>query len=340
MKLKQSFLMAVAFFVAGVLDKFRRALGAVWGGIKRDGVRVFLLFSAASVMLAVDEPLAMALKRPEMAPWLMFAGLALYGVGLSHVLRRLLFPYIDLRTLVTDARRGNTGAGLVFLGVSFVIGVLLFMMTSLAKADEVPARAREYIPVLKQEQVAQWPAMPHPAVLAAQVEQETCPSLKHRMCWNPRAELRTSRERGVGLGQITKTDRFDALAEIRAASGGKLDGWAWERESIYDPRFQLRALVLKDLQTWKALPGWANDSERLRATLAGYNGGIGGVLSDRKVCAATPGCDPTRWVGHVEHTSRKAKVVASGYGQSFFQINRSYVSNITGPRVVKYEGLL
>lgn len=313
---------------------------AVWKPIQRDAARILGLFIAATAFLLVDEPLAAALRRPELAPWFMFAGLALYGAALSHVLRRLLFPYINLGEVVKDARAGSTGAGLVFVGVSIVLAACLLLMSGLARADEVPARAREYIPVLKAEQQSYWPAMPRPALLAAQVEQETCPSLKHRMCWNPRAELRTSRERGVGLGQITRTASFDALAELKRSNAAALAGWSWEDASIYNPRLQLRGLVLKDLQVWRALPGWADDGERLRGMLAGYNGGIGGVMSDRKVCAATPGCDPSRWVGHVEFTSRKAKVAASGYGQSFFQINRSYVSNITGPRVARYEGML
>jgi membrane-bound lytic murein transglycosylase MltF len=76
--------------------------------------------------------------------------------------------------------------------------------------------------------------------------------------------------------------------------------------------------------------------DRLACALAAYNGGIGGFRSDRRICANTAGCDPTVWFGNVEHTSAKAKRPASGYGQSFFQINRAYVRNVLITRREKY----
>lgn len=221
-----------------------------------------------------------------------------------------------------------------------VAAALVSMAASALAGDALPDRARQYIPILKEEQARLWPDMPLPTALAAQVEQETCPSLKHRQCWNTRAELLTSRERGVGLGQITKTERFDALAGVRSANMRELADWTWANDSIYDPRLQLRALVLMDLAAWKYTQGAANPTERLKFALTAYNGGIGGVASDRKVCQATPGCDPSRWTGHVEHTSLKAKKPVSGYGLSFFDINRAYSRNILGFRLTHYQGLL
>lgn len=105
---------------------------AIWGRVRRDFWRVMGLVIAASVMLAVDSPLAVAIGRPEMAPWFMFAGLALYGAALSHVLRRVLFPYLDLRKVAADAK-DSPGSGLVFLGVCIVLAVALSMMTSLVR---------------------------------------------------------------------------------------------------------------------------------------------------------------------------------------------------------------
>ena len=304
-----------------------------------DIARVALLLLAATGLLVIDEPLARSVGRPELAPWLMFAGLSLYGAALSHVLRRVWFPYLDLKRVAEDAKT-STGRGLVFLGVCIVLATSLLMMSSLARAAEPPPRALQYLPVLKAEQERFWPDMPRPAVLGAQVEQETCISLKHWMCWNPRAELRTSRERGVGLGQITKTARFDALSELRASHRQELVDWSWDNDSIYDPRLQLRGLVLKDLQVWRVTLGTADDVQRMKMMLAAYNGGLGGLASDRKLCGGTPGCDKRFWDGHVEHTSLKAKTALGGYGKSFFEINREYPRNIMGLRLTRYEGRL
>ncbi|BBB65924.1 hypothetical protein UNDYM_1671 [Undibacterium sp. YM2] len=305
--------------------------------LKSDFKRVGILLALAIIFFILAVPVATVFHEPALAPWGMFAGVALMGVALSHVLRRLMFPYIDLEAIARAAMQHAIGAGLVFLGVSVVLTAFLLLMGNLVHAETLPVNAVTYAPVLKAEQAAYWPDMPAPAVLAGQVEQETCISLKHSRCWSPRAELKTAREQGVGLGQITRTSRFDALAEIKASFPQALAGWSWE-SNLYDAKYQLRALVLKDLQGWKKTIGAATDQDRLAMTLAAYNGGIGGVLSDRKVCAATPGCDQSKWFGHVERTSLKAKVAASGYGKSFFEINREYVRNILLIRTDKYRG--
>lgn len=307
--------------------------------LKSDLQRVGIMLALAVIFLTLAVPLATVFNEPALAPWGMFGGVALLGVALSHILRRLMFPYIDLEAFSKTARETSTGSGLVFLGVSIVLTAFILLMGNLVHAQTLPANAVIYAPMLKAEQVTYWPDMPAPAVLAGQVEQETCISLKHSRCWSPRAELKTSREQGVGLGQITRTSRFDALSEIKASFPHALAGWSWE-SNLYDPKYQLRALVLKDLQGWKKTIGAATVQDRLAMTLASYNGGIGGVLSDRKVCAATPGCDHSKWFGHVERTSLKAKVAANGYGKSFFEINREYVRNVLLIRSDKYRGVM
>lgn len=302
--------------------------------------RVGSLFAVATLMVVYAAPVALAIGEPAYAAWGMFAGLALYGVALSHVLRKLLFPYIDLRRFAEQANQESGGSGLVFLGVSIVLAAFILLMGNVVHAAELPLNAVKYLPLLQEEQRAWWPSMPLPSALGAQVEQETCVSLKSARCWSPRAELRTSRERGVGLGQITKTSRFDALEEVRAGNPRALAGWSWDTDALYDPRLQLRALVLKDLQAWNAMQGAAAERDRLAFSFAAYNGGIGGVLSDRQLCRGTRGCDFGRWFGHVELTSLKAKSVASGYGKSFFEINRQYVKAILADRRQKYVSRL
>lgn len=305
--------------------------------MKVDIARVAGLFFVATLLVMVSAPLAELIGEPAYAPWLLFSGLALYGAALSHILRRTMFPYIDLGAYARDARDNrNAGSGMVFLGVCIVLSAFILLMGNVVHAEELPANAKLYLPMLKAEQQALWADMPKPSAFAAQVEQETCISLKSARCWSPRAELRTSRERGVGLGQITKTARFDALGEMVASNKTALSGWGWDSASLYDPRFQLRALVLKDKQGWSVIHGAASDSDRLAFTFASYNGGIGGVMSDRKLCQATRGCDAGRWFGHVERTSLKAKTVAAGYGKSFFEVNREYVRNVLVVRRTRY----
>lgn len=208
--------------------------------------------------------------------------------------------------------------------------LLLFGLSALAA--EIPPNAHKYLPVLAEQVAGYWPTAPYRSVFAAQVETESCISLRHPKCWTPYAELKTSREYGFGLGQITVTKSFD---NFQAAKGldSSLKNWAWENR--YNAEYQLRTLVLMDRNNYNVFK-WASDSkERMAFSFAAYNGGVGGVLSDRAVCKATPGCDPTKWFGHVENTSKKAKAPVKGYGLSFFQINRNYAKGMW-VRNVKY----
>lgn len=207
-------------------------------------------------------------------------------------------------------------------------------------AQAVPNNARQYLPVLRGLQVKLWPDAPIPSFLAAQVEKESCITLRHSRCWNPRAELKTSREYGFGFGQITRayradgSIRFDKFSELKAAHASLRD-WTWENR--YDARYQLTALVEMDHGIYRRQRGAASDLDSLAFTLSAYNGGEGGLLQDRRLCANTEGCDQSRWFSNVERTSLKSRRAVSGYGQSFFDINRGYVREIIYDRRPKYE---
>ena len=203
--------------------------------------------------------------------------------------------------------------------------------------DALPPNAVLYLPVLRAEVAQFWPSLALPSALGAQVEQETCVSLKSKGCWNPRTELKTDREYGFGLGQITITSRFNVFNEVKALDPS-LRAWAWADR--YNPQLQLRALLLKDKQSYDYITGAATPLDRLAFTFAAYNGGMGGVLSDRRLCQATPGCRAGVWFGNVSGTSLKAKAAVSGYGQSFFDINRGYVLSILVTRRNRYVDAL
>ena len=232
-------------------------------------------------------------------------------------------------------RSDRVWLGSLFCMVSVCMaGASSASQVTVAPAPQVPSNAYKYVPTLVVEQRGRWPAAVQPFTMAGQVEQETCISLKSSGCWNPHTELKTRREYGFGLGQVTVTSTFNAFNEERALDPS-LKNWQWSDR--YDPQMQLRGLVLKDRQLFYLVQGAASDEDRLAFAYAAYNGGMGGVLSDRRVCAATPHCDSRRWFGQVERTSLKARASVTGYGQSFFNINREYVHNILLVRSTKYR---
>jgi len=206
-------------------------------------------------------------------------------------------------------------------------------LASLSKSS-LPENAKKFIPTLLCEIARSWPDAPLPVVFPAQIEQETCISLTHKRCWSPYAELKTSREYGFGLGQITVTKSFDNFTAAKRLDSS-LKNWAWENR--YNATYQLRTMVLMDKFNYGKLSWAANAYERMAATVAAYNGGFGGLLSDRGVCRSIPSCDESYWFGHIEKTSKKAKTAVGGYRKSFFEINREYVRNIMLRRGIKYS---
>jgi hypothetical protein len=307
-----------------------------WDDLGRLGM--FLGLGGGVMMGSV--PLADYTKIPELGVVGWWLALMFFMAAASHVLRRVLFPYIDLKKVAAKAVESAVGAGLVFLGVCFVIGCMMLPGKARAAESTLPANAIKYAPALVSETKRFWPEFQPISLFAGQVEKESCTSLKSQRCWTPYAELKTTRERGVGFGQITVVPgRFDALQEMVDANPVALKGWAWNTPSLYDPELQLRALVLKNKTNWNRITGMATNQDRVDAMLIAYNGGLGNVVTSRRMCAATPGCDSTRWRGHAEKTSRLSKVVMTGYGKSFHDINRGYPGDVE-LRAVKYRILV
>ena len=179
------------------------------------------------------------------------------------------------------------------------------------------------------------------AALAALVEQESCVSLKSPKCWNPGARLKTNREEGAGMGQITRayradgSIRFDALAGLREQYDAELSGLSWD--SVYQrPDLQLRALVLMSrdaARPFRGSTGWLHFGD------AGYNGGVAGVQRERRACKLSAGCDPAQWFTHVEAHCLKSRQPLYG-NRSACDINREHVRNVLLVRRAKYVGAM
>lgn len=260
----------------------------------------------------------------------------------AHVARKALFDYpaADMEQLMRRASQSSVGAGLALVAMAIVISALLGLFGRAAHA-QVPDAARPVLPVLQAEIHAAWPDHPMPAYFGGLIDHESaCP--RPSSCWRPTARLRTQREEGAGLGQITRAWapdgrlRFDALAELREAHPllAELD-WA----TVYQrPDLQLRAMVLKSRSDWLAMPP-VQASARLAFTDLAYNAGRGRVSQDRRACALTAGCDPAQWWGHVERTCTASRQPIYGT-RSACDISRHHVADVLRVRAPRYEGLL
>lgn len=204
----------------------------------------------------------------------------------------------------------------------------------------IPTLACTYIVSLWMAVASVWPGFYDPAIFAAQVEKETCITLKHKKCWNPNAELKSDREYGFGFGQFTIAYRQDGSVRFNTWANMRnkykeLNDWTWEKR--FDPKLQFTAILLLDKEAWNRYSKIVPDEyQRTAFMLSEYNGGS--AIKDIGLCRVTDGCDPTKWFGHVERTSLKSKVKIQIYGnRSPYDINREYVRLIMLEKVHKYR---
>lgn len=211
--------------------------------------------------------------------------------------------------------------------ILLAIVILMVCTNGMARptAAQIKANEAKYLPMLDSTISCKWPEMDHRHYLGGQIYAESK--------WDPTARLKTDREEGVNFGQITVTAKFNNFEAFKALDKD-LKTWKWDNR--FDPVNGLIALVVYDRTLYQQTKLAATDQDRYAFMFSAYNGGMGGLLKDRRLCQGTKGCDSTKWFGHVEHTSYKAKSKVQGYGNSFFTINRTYVSNIMGPYGDRY----
>lgn len=264
-------------------------------------------------------------------------------VTAAHIARKYVMPYLKMDKLYREALAGNVAAAVFAVGVLIFTGLLVLMFAPRAHASDldsyIPAGAVKYAPVLRAEQMRLWPAHPNPAMLGALVEQESCVGLRGVRCWNPSVRNAAPNEEGAGLGQITRTPRFDALAEARVLDPS-LAEWSWS--NVYSrPDLQLRAIVAMNRQCDRRLGPLVHDPQsRLEMCDAAYNGGYAGMQHDRRECGQTLSCDPQRWFNNVERTCTKSKAAAAGYRRGPCVINREHVQMVAVTRRAKYVPLM
>jgi hypothetical protein len=203
----------------------------------------------------------------------------------------------------------------------------------------IPEKAKIYAPILRTEQLKYWPTHPMPEVLAGLGEQESCLSLKHKKCWDPKSQLKTSREEGASIFQITRafnsdgSIRFDALNELKNKHP-VLGEWNWN--NVYTRAdLSLAAVVLKTNDDYKSLYLIRDPIERLYFQDSAYNGGMGGVQNDRRACGLKKGCNPQIWFDNVENSCTKS--MKPLYGSTACAINRLHTTNVFKVRSNKYK---
>lgn len=227
----------------------------------------------------------------------------------------------------------------------YIFYTFIVLMSTLSFAQSidkyVPENAKLYLPVLKTEVENTFPEVKYPYYFAGLAEQESCISLKHSRCWSPKSMLKTSREEGAGIFQLTRayntngTTRFDSLNDLRAKHMEELRELAWG--NVYQrPDLQIRSMLLMSKDNYKVFYLVNDQKERLKMMDAAYNAGPGSVKKRRLQCGLTKGCDPQIWFDNVELMKTLSQKPIYG-NRSPYMINNEHVDLIFNHRMGKYE---
>jgi hypothetical protein len=261
-----------------------------------------------------------------------------------------IFPTLDLDTAIDNAIKGEVDRGatdnsgkevrrpnpiasaIVVLAAVVLLIAILFLAVPGAHAAALDA-SRPYLPVLSQTLDSTWPGAPMRHIPAGQVEQESG--------WKKTATLKTSRELGRGLVQMTIAydsagrERFNIYRD--AVRYRALSGWDWRRDP-YNVRYQLTFLVLQDRANFNQVRPYSQDDvEALKCALVCYNAGSGRWLQRLKN-ARIKGLPTNRWDGGLA-LAYGAKETALLYGRPLYLAVNEYPAVIF-KRAAKYQGLV
>lgn len=227
---------------------------------------------------------------------------------------------------------------------TFIIIAVFTIPASIGYAgDYIPDKAYKYNVTIKENVDTHFNELNeagYAEYIPSLIEHESCISLTHKRCWEPTSRLKTQREEGAGLGQLTRTYRkdgtirFDSLTDMRNRYRESLKELTWK--NVYQrPDLQIRAITLMSRENYLRLSDVPNDFERISFMDAAYNGGLKGVYNDRRLCGLTKGCDPNVWLGNVENTCTKSTKAIYDVRSPCY-INRHHVKDVMLYNLPKY----
>lgn len=221
--------------------------------------------------------------------------------------------------------------------ISFIISLCYISVANAMTYDQILSQAKPHLPIFKQVVYTYWPQSPNQQYFPGLVEQETCSNLTN--CWNPDAQLKTSREYGFGFGQVTVAYgahgkvRFNNFTEAKERYK-ELAAWQWDDR--YNSKYQFTFIVLEIKNLFVPIASYFKDDiNRWAATLVSYNAGSRTILDRIAACAATRGCDKAQWFNGLNTVALpyEKKLL---YGVPLYERRNEYPENIINIRSPKY----
>lgn len=207
--------------------------------------------------------------------------------------------------------------------------------------NNIPVKAFNHKATIAAELDEIFPEFKDRSYVPALIEHESCIRLTHKRCWSSTSQLKSQRELGVGLGQITKAYnadgslRFDSLNDLRNRYRLLLQEASWD--TIYQrPDLQIRMIVLMLRDNWNRLHMVKNDDARRDMMDVSYNGGSGNLQKERRVCGMMKDCDPNIWFKNVERYCQRSRKILYG-DRSACDISRDHPRDVIFNRLPKYR---
>lgn len=215
----------------------------------------------------------------------------------------------------------------------YLLAMVILILGSCEPVFAITAldRSKPYLPVLSDVIKTYWPAAPGKPIMAGKIEQESS--------WKEKATLKTSREHGRGLGQLTiaynkdGSERFNTYRN--AVKMKALKDWDWQADP-YNVRYQLTYSVLTDRSNFVMVrPYSVNDYQAWKCALVCYNAGSGRWLS-RRHNAKARGLSADRWDDGLDqaYSAGESKLL---YGRPLYVAVNEYPEVIFS-RSQKYRG--
>lgn len=219
--------------------------------------------------------------------------------------------------------------------MSLIIIIVLFFSCDAFPMNKTLERAKPYLNFLKETINNYWKDAPMREIIPAQIEQESL--------WKVKAELKTTREYGMGLSQITiaynkdGTERFNNF--INATNKYKeLKNWKWEDR--FNSKYHMIFSVLEDKALFKINSRlFKKNTDIWAGSLVSYNAGYGTVLKRRALCKVTNNCDYNKWFDGLDSVAMKFEK-RKLYGRSLAEMRNEYPYKIIYIRSKKYVGLV
>jgi hypothetical protein len=100
----------------------------------REVTRIALLFVIAFLIMHFAPVYALNWDIPALSPWGLFIGGVLLAGAVSHLMRRILFPALNLQSIAIIAvERGSIPAAIVFAAICAILGLLLYLNVSMLR---------------------------------------------------------------------------------------------------------------------------------------------------------------------------------------------------------------